>query len=352
MFSRGRLLFSFMKKLVILLWLPLLVRAQAVPETYRSITTITATDLSRHVAVLAHDSLGGRRAGSPQDAAVQRYLTGIFMQTGLMPAGPDSSFRQPFYFTVTPSPVHPQYDRGTLIDKPGEKRLEKGRAFATANVVGRVAGSDLQGEVLVVGAHYDHLGTHQGTIFNGADDNASGVAGLLELAQAFAEARRAGHGPRRTLLFVAFSGEELGLLGSNFFVEHPAVPLHSIRAMFNLDMIGRPTYTTDNLERPLLEPISINASDAINNVVQGLNLRFTKLNLVISSDAQPQFRAMSDHVPFARARIPAYLLTNDLHPDYHQPSDDAERLDLAALRGRVCLLFLTLCELANRNIAP
>jgi len=185
------------------------------------------------------------------------------------------------------------------------------------NVVGVLPGDSK--EAVVVGAHYDHLGLgdesslaeqHLGQIHNGADDNASGVAGLLVLARDFSVAR-----PGRTLVFAAFAAEELGLLGSRHYVQHPPYPLEQTVAMVNLDMIGRSDgdvliggVGTAEEFRDLLHEVEV------------------KSPLTFKYASTP--RGSSDHLSFAAAGVPVLFFFTGLHPDYHKPSDDWEKIDL------------------------
>jgi aminopeptidase YwaD len=189
----------------------------------------------------------------------------------------------------------------------------------TRNVLAMVEGSDSE-DVLVVGAHYDHLGWGQegslyrgevAMIHNGADDNASGTAGMLELAQACAA-----NPARHAMLFMAFSGEEMGLLGSAHWVDHPTIPLQRVRAMFNLDMIGR---LPDSTRR--LNVQGIGTSPVWKEIVERNN-DTEKFNLALIEDGQ----GSSDHSSFYMKNIPVLFFFTGLHTDYHRPSDDADRI--------------------------
>ena len=216
------------------------------------------------------------------------------------------------------------------------------------NVVAKIPGSDpaLADEVLVIGAHYDHLGHgHSGTslggkdalqvIHNGADDNASGSSGLLELAQAFSIER-----PRRTVYFVWFSGEELGLLGSKYFVENAPIAQSSIVSMINLDMIGRLTNNTVEVGGAGTSP---NFSEMITQATQAAGLEVT-LN---QSGFGP-----SDHASFYGAKIPVMFFFTGLHDDYHKPSDDPDTVNAAGASKVTLAAFACAEELANADARP
>lgn len=198
-----------------------------------------------------------------------------------------------------------------------------------ANVVGKLPGTDdkLRDEVIVVGAHYDHLGLGYrgsmspraaGQIHNGADDNASGVAGLVEIAEKLALDPG---GTRRSILFVAFAGEEMGVLGSTHFINHPPVPKEKIVAMFNMDMIGRPED-----KRLLVGGVGTGAE--FSRIVEIVNRRY-KFKLTIDKSGV----SASDHTPFVLQGIPVLFFFTGVHTDYHRPSDDWEKINAGGGAG-------------------
>jgi aminopeptidase YwaD len=197
----------------------------------------------------------------------------------------------------------------------------------TRNVAGLLPGGnkEMRSQTIVVGAHYDHLGWGQeGSLYrgaepmihNGADDNASGTAGMLELAEYFAAQR-----PSRSMLFLAFSGEEMGLLGSAHWVSTPTVPLENIIAMINLDMIGRLPDSTRRLhvQGTGTSPVW---SDLLTSMNDGFGFDLARIE-----DGQ----GSSDHSSFYGKNIPVLFFFTGLHSDYHRPSDDAEKLNYAGL---------------------
>lgn len=207
---------------------------------------------------------------------------------------------------------------------------------ATApNLVATLEGSDslLRREYLVISAHLDHLGVRSGqvdSIWNGADDNASGVAGLLELAEAFS---RPGARPRRSLLFLLPSAEEDGLWGSSYFTEHPTVPLSAVAAILNLDLIGR--NWPDSVIASGLEHSSLGKT------LKRVSAAHPELRMAPVADRWPEERIFyrSDHYHFAKKGIPFLFFTSGTHPDYHQPTDTADRIDAEKTSRLVRLLF-------------
>jgi hypothetical protein len=224
--------------------------------------------------------------------------------------------------------------------------------LTTENVLGFLEGTDKKDEVLVVSAHYDHLGVKHDTIYNGADDDGSGTVAVLAIAKAFAQAKQEGHGPRRSILFVAMTGEEEGLFGSEYYTAHPVVPLAATIADLNLDMVGR----TDRKHSPKKHFVCIVGSDKLSSdlhrINEAANRDYTHLELdyrfnVPNEPEQIYYR--SDHYNFARRKIPVIFYTTGEHADYHRATDDVEKIEFDKLAERVQLVFHTAWELANRE---
>jgi hypothetical protein len=216
------------------------------------------------------------------------------------------------------------------------------------NVAGVLEGSDptLRQEYLVFSAHIDHIGLSPGqpdSINNGADDNASGVAGLLELAEAFS---RPGARARRSLLFLAPSAEEPGLLGSAHFTAHPTVPLQSMVANINMDLIGR------NWPDSVIA-VGIEQSD-LGAILQQVVKNHPELRMTPIADRWPEERIFyrSDHYNFARRGVPILFFTSGTHEDYHRPTDTAERINVEKESRLVRLLFYLGSAVANRTARP
>jgi peptidase M28-like protein len=216
------------------------------------------------------------------------------------------------------------------------------------NVVGILDGSDagLRQEYLAYSAHIDHIGVSPGqpdSVNNGADDNASGVAGLLELVEAFSAP---GARPRRSLLFVAPSAEEPGLLGSAHFTEHPPVPLSRIVADINMDLIGR------NWDDSVIA-VGIEQSD-LGTTLASVVGRHPELRMTPIADRWPEERIFyrSDHYNFARKGVPILFFTSGTHADYHRPTDDVNRINGEKESRLVRLLFYLGAEIGNRDSRP
>ncbi|MEO8589000.1 MAG: M28 family peptidase [Flavobacteriales bacterium] len=226
------------------------------------------------------------------------------------------------------------------------------RELQGENVLGYIEGGGKKEELIVVSAHYDHLGTSQGQIYNGADDDGSGTAAVLELAQAFALAKRDGQGPTRSILFLAFSGEEKGLLGSEWYGEHPVFPMKNTVACLNMDMIGRVDTTHFAHERYVYVIGSDRLSTELHRINERMNETYTHLDLDYTynaADDPNRFYYRSDHYNFAQYGVPIIFFFNGDHEDYHQPTDDVWKIRFDLLEQRARLVFHVAWELANRE---
>ena len=242
-----------------------------------------------------------------------------------------------------------------------ELRLDKeSKSLEGSNVLAVIEGSDekLKKEFVFVTAHYDHLGSPDSTvIYYGADDNASGTAGVIEIAKAFAEAKKKGAGPKRTVVCMLVSGEEKGLLGSKYYTEFPLFPLDKTVVDINIDMIGR--VDQPHTENP--NYIYVIGSDRISthlhDINELVNSEHTKLELDYKFNAKDdpnRYYERSDHYNFAEKGIPSIFYFNGTHPDYHRPTDTPDKLNYDVLAKRAQLAFYVAWETANRpdRLAP
>ncbi|MFN3690949.1 MAG: M20/M25/M40 family metallo-hydrolase, partial [Fimbriimonadales bacterium] len=219
--------------------------------------------------------------------------------------------------------------------------LEPNRGIAR-NVIGFIPGSDsnLRDEVIVIGAHYDHLGFGEvgslapepGDIHYGADDNASGTAAIMELARLLAQNRER---LKRSVLVIAFSAEEEGLLGAAHFVQHPTVPRENIVAMLNFDMVGRMTNNRVSVS-------GVGTAAEWESILNAANTE--NLTLQLSQSAS----GGSDHMPFMRANIPVLFFFTGMHPDYHRPSDTWDKINYEGQAQIVALAERVVYEIARR----
>ncbi|HEX8299372.1 MAG TPA: M28 family peptidase [Rubricoccaceae bacterium] len=261
----------------------------------------------------------------------------------------------PLTSTSTPAPTN------VMLAISSDRLTE---TVQTENVVAMVPGSDLADEFVVISAHLDHVGVNANAepgadaIFNGADDDGSGTVALLEIAEAFEQARQNGHGPRRSVLFLHVTGEEKGLLGSEYFADRePLVPLASIAADLNIDMIGRQDPTYDGAASPYVyilgaELISSDI-DAVNtrvNAATGLGIDLSKR--FNSPDDPNQFFRRSDHWNFGKHGIPFIFYFTGTHEDYHGVGDEAAKIDYDRQALIARLVFGTAWEIANATARP
>ena len=228
------------------------------------------------------------------------------------------------------------------------------------NVLGFLEGSDpvLKEEILVITGHYDHIGlTTSGTdkVNNGADDDGSGTTGVLLVADAFVKAKKAGKGPKRSVLFMTVVGEEKGLLGSEWYSEHPVFPLEKTITDLNIDMIGR--VDADHASDP--NYIYIIGSDMLSSDLNATGIKanndYVKMNLDMryNNRTDPnQFYYRSDHYNFAKHNIPVIFYFNGVHDDYHQPGDEVSKINFDMLAKRAQLVYFTAWELANGAKRP
>ena len=222
----------------------------------------------------------------------------------------------------------------------------------TENVLGFVEGTDLKSEVLVITAHYDHIGKEGNTVFNGADDDGSGTVGVMELAKVFMQAKKKGKGPRRSILFMTVAGEEKGLLGSDYYSRHPIFPLKNTIANLNIDMIGRIDKEHEGNPNYIYIIGSNMLSSELHTINENCNANYVNLKLDYTfnrEDDPNRYYYRSDHYNFAKHNIPVIFYFNGVHEDYHQETDEVNKINFQKMEKITRLVFFTAWELANRN---
>ena len=308
--------------------------------------TIQAEDLKKHLTYIASDSLEGRDTGSEGGKKAAIYIAKQFEKSGLQAIMPTKDGGKSYFQSFN------------LYKKKGERVKFVGdstsQVIQTQNVLGFLEGTDKKDEVILITAHYDHVGKNaQGIIYNGADDDGSGTCSIIELAEAFAKAKAEGHGSRRSILFMTVTGEEKGLLGSQYFTDmSPAIPLEKIVCDFNIDMIGR----IDKEHAPKQDYVYLIGADKLSSelhkISEETNEHYIKyqLDYTYNDPKDPnRFYYRSDHYNFAKHKIPVIFYFTGVHEDYHQPGDDVEKILFPKYQQIVRLVFLTAWDVANRE---
>jgi len=233
---------------------------------------------------------------------------------------------------------------------------QKSKSISSDNVAAMIKGTEKPDEYIVLSAHLDHIGMHDGEVFNGADDDGSGTVAILEIAEAFKAALKDGNGPKRSIIFLHVTGEEKGLLGSQYYTDYdPIVPLAQTVANLNIDMIGRTDPKRLEGKRNYIYLIgSDKLSTDLHAVSEEVNSKYTNIELdyTYNDENDPnRYYYRSDHYNFAKNNIPVIFYFNGTHDDYHQASDTPDKIQYDLLENRTRLVFHTAWELANRDEA-
>jgi len=224
--------------------------------------------------------------------------------------------------------------------------------LSAENVMAYIEGTDLKNEVVVLSAHYDHLGIQDGKIYNGADDDGSGTVAIMQLAKTFQEAKKQGKGPRRSMLFLNVSGEEKGLLGSEYYTEHPVFELNKTVCDLNIDMIGRLDEAHSKNANYVYLIGSDKLSSELHKISEQANKTYTNLQLdyTYNDENDPnRFYYRSDHYNFAKNNIPVIFYFNGVHEDYHQETDEVQKIDFIKMEKISKLVFFTAWQIANQT---
>ena len=308
-----------MKKILLLVLLLLIGSLTSIPEIKTTNDDIRVHDFQNHITYLASDELEGRSSGTQGDQLAKDYIINHFTNAGLPTK------------RIVEVQEHYVY----------KDRKNKKNKVLTYNIIATLPGTDdkLKDEYVVIGGHYDSVSNKLDKIHNGADDNASGTSMVLELFEKFA----ASNTNKRTLVFIAFGGEELGLLGSKYFVNNPTIDLQKVQLMVNLDMVGRldneknlqlgGTLTAVNFDKKL-EPFLNQVENRWQN-----NLNITELGKGIFK--------RSDHYSFYLKDIPVLFFFTGLHEDYHGPTDDSNKINYQGMKVISDLVHLIMEEFAN-----
>ena len=298
--------------------------------------TISADDLKKHLYTIAADSMEGRETGSAGQKKAGKYLISQYQQNQVsFPKGASD------FYQVVPA---------SFLNKKRNNNLPD-----SENIWAFIEGSEKPDEIVVVSAHYDHVGIKNGEVYNGADDDGSGTVALLEIAQAFEIAKKEGHGPKRSILFLHVTGEEHGLHGSRFYSENPLFPIANTITDINIDMIGRRDEAHAASNNYVYVIGANRLSTDLDNICTIANTKYTHLDLdyKYNDPKDPnRFYERSDHYNFAKNGIPSVFLFNGVHADYHKATDSADKIEYDALAKRAQFAFATAWELANRLDRP
>lgn len=292
--------------------------------------TISKEDLKKVLYTLASDEYEGRFTGEPGQKKAAEYIVNYYKKHGIPAANANGNYLQS---------IPASYFKGSAKND-------------SENVVAYIKGSEKPDEYIVLSAHYDHVGVKRGRVYNGADDDASGTTAIMEIAKAFKKAALEGNGPKRSIVFLHVTGEEIGLYGSKYYTENPIFPLENTIANLNIDMVGR--VDKKHIENP--EFIYLIGSDKLSSELhelsENVNKKYTnlKLDYTYNDENDPnRFYYRSDHYNFAKNNIPIIFYFNGVHQDYHKHTDTPDKIRYDLLQKRAQLVFHTAWEIANRN---
>lgn len=293
-------------------------------------STITANELKTNLYQFCSDEFEGRKVGEPGQKKAALYLKNYYKKQNIAsPFGGDE------YFQEIPSSFM------------GNKYR------SSENVLAFIEGSEKPDEIVIITAHLDHLGVSEnGKIFYGADDDGSGNVALMEMAQAFKFAENQGYGPKRSVLFIHLTAEEVGQLGSSYYVSHPAFPLSQTVANLNIDMIGRVDAQQKNNENYIYLIGSDRLSKELHYLSEKVNNTFFNINIDYRYNAENDsnhYYSRSDHYNFALKGIPVIFYFNGEHADYHKETDTPDKINFPLLEKRTQLIFATAWQIANQQ---
>ena len=285
----------------------------AIPDIQETKNDITIDDFKAHITYLSSDGLAGRSSGTPGDRLAKDYIVNHFTNAG----GSAERFVE----------VQEHY--------VSKSRLKPKNKVKTYNIIATLPGNDkkLKNEYVVIGAHYDSVKNTLGLIHNGADDNGSGTSMVLELFEKFASENN----HKRTLVFMAFGGEELGLLGSKHYVNNPTIDLSKVQLMVNLDMVGRMDEENN---------VELGGSPSAKNFSSKLHPFFvnSKINII---DLGKGIFSRSDHYNFYKKDIPVLFFFTGIHPDYHTATDDEDKINYDGMMEISKIVEPIIAEFAN-----
>ena len=314
--------------------------------------SITSNELSDLLYEFASDEFEGRETGEPGQKLAVNFIRNFYKSNNINKADNTEDYFQKLLIDIPGKMVTIPYSfpdsvRGFVINEKEVNWVE------TENVAAIIKGSEYPEEYIVISAHLDHVGKRGNDIYNGADDDGSGSMALLELAQAFKLAENEGNGPKRSIIFLHVTGEEKGLLGSEYYTLNPLYPLDNTITNLNVDMIGRtdPKRGIDN-DRYIYLIGSDRLSSKLHETSEKVNSRTINLELDYTFnelDDPNNFYERSDHFNFAKNNIPVIFYFSGTHEDYHGTGDTPDKIRYDLLTERTKLIFYTAWEIANMD---
>ena len=297
------------------------------------LTTIATESLRTNLTYIASDETEGRETGSEGQKKAGKFIIDFYKKNGISyPKGADD------YYQKVPA---------AFLNAKRNENLPD-----SENIWAFIEGSEKPDEIVVLSAHYDHVGIKDGEVYNGADDDGSGTVALMEMAAAFQKAKNEGNGPKRSILILHVTGEEHGLHGSRYYSENPLFPLKNTVADVNIDMIGR----RDDFHKDSNNYVYVIGSDYLStdlfNICESVNQQYIKLTIDYKYNDKKdpnRFYYRSDHYNFAKHNIPSVFLFNGTHADYHKPGDEVSKIEFDALTKRTQYAFAIAWEIANRE---
>ncbi|MBP0905797.1 M28 family peptidase [Mariniflexile gromovii] len=291
--------------------------------------TITSEELKSHLYQFSSKDFEGRKVGEAGQKKAAEFLKNYYISEKI-----NSPYGGSNYYQNIPA---------SFFSK-GIKSSE--------NVLAYIEGSEKPEEVIIISAHLDHLGINDnGQVCYGADDDGSGTVAIMEIAQAFNRAKNEGHGPKRSILFLHLTAEEIGKRGSEYYVQHPVFPLEKTVTDLNIDMIGR----VDDIHKNNKNYIYLIGADRLSKELHYISEKVNSLYFNIDLDyrfnaerEKNQYYTRSDHYNFASKNIPVIFYFNGEHNDYHQPTDTPDKIEYGLLEKRAKLIFATAWQIANQ----
>lgn len=302
-------------------------------DTTAYFKSISTESLQTNLTVIASDEMQGRDTGSEGQKKAGLYIIDFYKKHGIgFPKGATD------YYQPIPA---------AFLNAKRNENLPD-----SENIWAFIEGSEKSEEIVVVSAHYDHVGMKRGEIYNGADDDGSGTVAIMEIAAAFQKAKNEGHGPKRSILIMHMTGEEHGLHGSRYYTQNPLFPIENTVADVNIDMIGRRDPFHENTNNYVYLIGSDYLSTDLYNLCEEVNKKYNFLTIDYKyndKNDRNRYYYRSDHYNFAKKGIPVVFIYNGEHADYHKPTDEVSKIEFDALTTRTKYAFAIVAEIANRK---